>query len=293
MYFACNRGGNMKNIIIASVLAVMAIACGCGGGGSSMTTSGGQKVIDPSGNWTMTAQDQQGNKLVLAALFNQVGAVVTANSFTAPNNPNLTCNPLNLTFSNGLVANVSTFTGTLGGAFGSLAFTGTLNDAGTAVTGTYTIANLNNCGGIGATGTFTGAEVPSVSGNWTGTLQPCTRNPTTGDCPITQGTASSAISFSLTQNDATGAVDGTYQVANLAGFSNGAVSISKNTPQGTINGLLSGQSLQFAMGDVNGKNYLVANGLPNTGLGLDRTYKAVVQGPFGFADNFYFLTISH
>jgi hypothetical protein len=281
----------MRRAMIVSLLAVMAIVNGCGGGKSSITNPGSQKLIDPSGNWTMTATDSQGKTLILAALFNQVGPVVTANSFTAPGNPNLTCNPLNLTFNNGLVANVNTFTGTISGGFGAMAFTGTLNDAGTAVTGTYAITNLNGCGGIGAAGTFTGTEVPSVSGNWTGTIAPCNRNPTTGACPVNG--ASSAVSFTLTQNDAIGAVTGTYQVANLAGFSNGTVAISASTPQGQITGLLSGQNIQFAMQDGNGKNYIVATPTPSYSLGIDRKLTALVNGPFGFADNSYLLTISH
>ena len=64
------------------------------------------------------------------------------------------------------------FSGDLSGNFGGIHFTSTLNDAGTHAGGTYTLtpgAN-GNCLGIALTGTFTGDEVPSVSGNWTGTV---------------------------------------------------------------------------------------------------------------------------
>jgi hypothetical protein len=65
------------------------LLAGCGGGGTTQTTKGGssQAVVDPSGNWTMTATDAQGQHVAFAALFNQVGSTVTANSFTASNDP--------------------------------------------------------------------------------------------------------------------------------------------------------------------------------------------------------------
>jgi hypothetical protein len=235
-----------------------------------MTNSTSSKLIDPSGNWTMTASDQQGSKLLLSAIFNQVGPVVSANSFGNPGNPNLTCNPLNLTFSNGLVANVSTFSGTIAGGFGAMAFTGTLNDAGTAVTGTYAITNLNGCGGIGAAGTFTGAEVPSVTGNWTGTISPCNYNGQTAVC-TPNGTAGN-VGLTLNQNDSNGQVTGTFQVANLAGFSSGT--IATNAPLDILSGLY----MQLTMQDGNGKKYAIAGGPGNKqpGLGLDRTFKGII-----------------
>jgi hypothetical protein len=233
----------------------------------------------------MTATDTQGNKLILAALFNQVGPVVTANSFSAFGNANLTspCVPFSASFSSGLVANVNLFTGTISSAFGALSFTGTLNDAGTAVNGTYTIANLNGCGGIGASGIFTGAEVPSVTGNWTGTLQQCNFDQQIGKCTSNIG-APSAVTFNLTQNDATGNVTGTYQVANMAGFSNGSVSV---IPPSDI---LSGLALQFSMADANGSNF-VTNGT----LGMDKSFAGVLAGKANAVthNNVYALTMSH
>jgi hypothetical protein len=266
------------SLILCTLLTAFITACG--GGSNSMAGGASSKVIDPSGNWTMTAQDQQGRKVQFAALFNQVGPVVTANSFTAAGNPSpFSCVPFGASLANGLVANVSNFTGsvTLSNAsnqssFGTFAFNTTLNDAGTSFSGTY--AGLPGCTGIGATGTFTGAEVPSVTGNWTGTIQQCG-----SDCSSTVGSPT-AISFSLTQNDSTGNVTGTYQTA-LAPFTNGSVAINPPTD------ILSGLVMQFSMTDANGQKAIV-----NGTLGMDRTFKAQVL-TFGQNGGRFSLSISH
>jgi hypothetical protein len=269
-------------ILLTIILGLSLLACG----GGSKTMGGNSKVIDPSGNWTMTAQDQQGNKVQFAALFNQVGAIVTANSFTAAGNPSpFNCVPFGATLSNGLVANVSNFTGSVAvinssnqSSFGTFAFNTTLNDAGTSFAGTY--AGLPGCTGIGATGTFTGAEVPSVTGNWTGTIQSCNFDQQQGKCASLNGSPS-AISFSLTQNDSTGNVSGTYQVANLAPFTSGSVAI--NPPSD----ILSGTVLQFSMIDANGHKS-TANGT----LGADRSFSGLVIA-FGTSGGYFSLTMSH
>jgi len=78
---------------------------------------------------------------------------------------------------NGLVQNVSTFSGDFNGNFGAVHFTTTLNDAGTHASGSYTITppQSGNCLGVALTGSVVADEVPSMSGNWTGTLT-CTSN---------------------------------------------------------------------------------------------------------------------
>src|ERR1700694_384822 len=109
-------------------IALLATACG-GGSSSTPTPTGGAKPIDPSGNWTMTATDGGGKTIAFAALFAQIGADVSANSFTAAGNPApFSCTPFTAALSNGLVQNVSTFTGTVtfGNNFGAFTFTATL-----------------------------------------------------------------------------------------------------------------------------------------------------------------------
>jgi hypothetical protein len=274
----------MKSVLWGAVLAAIVMA-GCGGGGTTQTTKGGssQAVVDPSGNWTMTATDTQGQHVAFAALFNQLGSTVTANSFTAAGNPApFACTPFTASLANGTVQNVDQFSGAVtlsnrdtGAPFGTFSFTGTLNQAGTAVSGTF--SGMPACTGIGASGTFSGAEVPSTSGTWSGTIQPCTWDGQTGTCaPF--GTSSSFAAV-LNQNDATGNVTGTYQVTNLAGISSGSVAVNQPTD------ILSGLLWQFTMSDANASKF-VASGA----LSLDRKFAGHLCDA---ANNCYALAASH
>jgi hypothetical protein len=261
---------------------------GCGGGGSSMTptsNSSGPTPIDPSGNWTMTARDSSGKTLALAALFSQTGSIVTANSFTAAGNPNIVapCVPFSVSFTNGLVQLGNQFSGTIGGSIGTVTFTSTLNPAGTHFDGTY--AGISGCSGVAAAGTLTGDEVPSTSGSWTGTIQACNFDQQIGACTSLTGT-SSAITLTLTQNDATGNVTGTYAVPNLAPFSTGTVSVKPPSD------ILSGTIFQFTLADATGRTF-VANG----GLDLQRGFHGAAidasQNGDPFAGSYYAVAISH
>jgi len=113
--------------------------------------------------------------------------------------------------------------------------------------------------GIALTGGFTGDEVPSMSGAWTGTLS-CTAN-----CPT--GSTSGTISLAITQNDSTGAVTGTYTVSGLPGFSSGTLAPDSSS-------VLSGAFWQDHLVDQNGNTFEVAGGPGGigAGLGLDRTF---------------------
>jgi hypothetical protein len=257
----------MKSMLWGTAIAAVLLLAACGGGGTTQTTKGGssQAVVDPSGNWTMTATDAQGQHVAFAALFNQVGSTVTANSFTASNDPApFSCVPLTASIANGTVQNVDQFSGAVtlsnrdtGAPFGTFSFTGMLNPAGTAFSGTF--SGMPSCTGIGASGTFTGAEVPSTSGTWSGTIQPCSYDQQTGVCTLA-GTSSSFAAV-LSQNDATGNVTGTYQVTSLAGISSGTVAVAP--PFDILSGLL----WQFTLSDGNGDKF-VAFGA----LSLDRKF---------------------
>src|SRR5882724_5072425 len=98
-------------LLCFSALSFFAI-CGCGSGSSNPGNTGGGAPIDPSGNWTMTATDGGNHSVKFAALFSQTGAVVISNSFSAAGNPApFACVPFSANLSNGLVQNVSNFTG--------------------------------------------------------------------------------------------------------------------------------------------------------------------------------------
>lgn len=238
-----------KRIILASGLLLGLAACG--GGAAPGATKSSASVVDPSGNWALVASDSTNNSIKLAALFNQVGQLVTANSITAAGNPNpFNCVPFSATFTNGFVQNVNQFSGTITAQFGALNFSGTLNADGTAFTGTYSGLNVNNCAGIATGGTFTASEVPSTSGSWTGTIQPCSYDSSNGTC--TNNGVSSTMSATLVQNDATGGVTGTYAVTNLAGFTTGSVSVDSADQD-----ILSGTIWQFTLRDANTSKSIV------------------------------------
>ncbi len=122
--------------------------------------------------------------------------------------------------------------------------------------------------GIALTGTFTGDEVPSMSGNWTGTLT-CTVNCPTGEAPT--GT----IKLTLTQDDATGSVTGTYTVTGLLNITSGSMVSDAND-------FLSGASWQDKLADQDGRNFAIAGGpfqgtsFNTTGVGQDRSFQGFV-----------------
>jgi hypothetical protein len=291
----------MKVIKLGTICLILAAALvGCGGGGTG--TTGGNpipqgKLVDPSGNWKQSFVDASGNTFILSALYNQVGAVVTGINFSeVGNGPNATpptsfncAAQRDIAMANGLVANVNQFSGDLSGNFGGIHFTSILNDAGTHAAGTYTLtpgAN-GNCLGIALTGTFVGDEVPSMSGNWTGTVT-CVLN-----CPT--GSTTGAITMSLTQDDATGTVTGSYTISGVPGISSGTVATGKFD-------LLSGASLQLSMLDQNGIiniNNVTAEmvggpvtGLGTAGLGLDRSFHGnIATGGSGVP--LYAVSMSH
>jgi hypothetical protein len=267
------RTFNFGTICLISI-AIALCAVGCGGGTkASSPTTPNQKLVDPSGNWRMTFTDTNNNTFLLSALYNQVGAVVTGINFSeVGNGPNATpptpfqcAAQRDIALANGLVASVNQFSGDLGGNFGTIHFTSTLNDAGTHAAGTYLLtpgAN-GNCLGIALTGTFTGDEVPSLSGTWTGTIT-CVLN-----CPT--GFTSGTISMTLSQDDATGAVTGNYSIGGVPGISAGNL-----VPDPLGNNFISGSNIQQKLLDNNGSTlFLVGgpfNGFNTAGLGLDRSF---------------------
>jgi hypothetical protein len=271
--------------LIWIVIALLAVGCG-GTKASNPTTQG--KLVDPSGNWKQSFTDSNGNTFILSALYNQVGPVVSGVNFSEVGNqaPGFQCVvQRDISISNGLVANVNQFSGDLAGNFGTIHFTSTLNDAGTHAAGTYTVTppQSGNCLGIALTGTFVGDEVPSVSGNWTGTIN-CIQN-----CPT--GSTAGTIQMSLTQNDSNGAVTGTYSTNGLPGISAGNL-----VPDPNGNNFISGASVQQKLLDNNGQTLFLAGGPLNSfgtaGLGLDRSFHGDITSG-GSTDPLYAVTMSH
>jgi hypothetical protein len=280
--------------LLATFLVLFTLlAVGCGGNTSTKTNpTTAQGLIDPSGNWGMTFTDSNGNFFILSALYFQTGAVVTGINFSEVGNvaPGFQCiAQRDISISNGLVANVNQFSGDLAGNFGTVHFSSTLNDAGTHTSGTYTITppQSGNCLGVALTGTFTGDEFPSMGGNaWTGTIS-CTMN-----CPTSTpvGTVNT-FTMTLSQDDATGSVTGTYSVTGIAGLSSGTI-----VPD--INDFLSGSNIQEKLLDNNGTNFFFTGGPFLTsffnvaGLRLDRTYQGILSIG-GSTEPVYQINMSH
>jgi hypothetical protein len=225
-------------------------------------------------------------------LFNQTGAVVSGVSITELGNGSGAVPPTpfqcaaqpDVSFTNGLVSDVSTFSGIMNGNFGTVSFTSTLNDAGTHALGTYTVTpgSAGNCLGIALTGTLTADEVPSVSGNWTGTVA-CSLN-----CPTPSPVGT--IAMTLSQDDATGAVTGSYTITGIPGVSSGT--IIPNSPSD----ILSGPNLEEKLQDNNGTIFFFSGGpvtsRPLAGLGLDRSYQGEMSDGNSF-DPLYIVNMSH
>jgi hypothetical protein len=246
-----------RTLITALILIVLAFGVGCGGNTSTKTNPAtSQNLIDPSGNWKMTFTDSTGQNFFLAGLFSQTGAVVTGLSFSEVGNGPFSEPPTpfsciaqrDISMANGLVANVSNFTGDISGNFGSMHFNTTLNDAGTHTAGTYTLVPgaAGNCLGIALTGTMSADEVPSMTGTWTGTLI-CVAN-----CP-TGGATTGTLTMILNQDDQTGAITGTYFTTGLLNFVSGSTAPD-------MNDFVSGANWQDKLADQNGRNFVIAGG---------------------------------
>lgn len=273
-----------KTILALSLLLSLMLITGCGGSAKNSAPP-----IDPSGNWAMKFTDPSSNTMVMSALFNQVGSTVSGqpnvgvdgNSISAAGNPApFSCVPFVGNFANGTVQNVDQFSGDILTPFGNIHFTSTLNPAGTHAAGTYTISGGNTCWTVAASGTFSADEIPSMTGTWTGT--------------VACGTAcaagvSGSITMTLTQNDSTGVVSGTYATSGVPGMTNGTVA--------TIAGadILSGTSWVANMDDSNGKTFGISGGPTNgpgssAGLGLNRSF----NGNIGVNQiDEYTVTMSH
>jgi hypothetical protein len=256
-----------KTFLRVLIMALALIAVGCGSGGGKTPVTVGQKLVDPSGNWRMSFTDTNPNDLfILSGLYSQSGSIVTGISFSEVGNqaPGFQCAAQpDISMTNGLVQNTNQFSGDLHGNFGTIHFSSTLNDPGTHAGGTYTVTppQTGNCLGVALTGTFTGDEVPSMTGTWNGTVT-CTAN-----CPI--GSTTGNVTMSLTQNDSTGAVTGSYTITGLPGLTTGSIVPDQNN-------LLSGASIQQKFLDNNGLTIFVVGGPLNSfgtaGVGLDRTF---------------------
>jgi hypothetical protein len=272
------------------------MAAGCGGSpkttGNSPNQPSAQHLVDPSGNWRMTFTDSNSQTFLLSALFNQVGAVVTGLSFSEEGNGQFASPPTpfacaaqtDISMANGIVQNVDQFSGTLSGNFGTIVFNSTLNDAGTHTTGTYTLTPgaAGDCLNIALTGIFTGDEIPSMSGTWTGTVTCVTNCP--ADTPLG---AAGTISMTVTQDDATGAVNGTYTVTGMGTqLSGGTVTTDP------VFDMLSGSSWQDHMTDKSNVPsgpsiglFVIVGGPLNSfgtaGLGIDGSFNGNIIGGVG------------
>jgi hypothetical protein len=249
----------MRKMMVA--LSLMLVGCGSSPKVQSNTNLGpsNPNIVDASGNWVLTAMDSNNDFFVMSGVANQVGATVTFADIMGEAGPgDSSCAPLAVTFSNGNVGGSSgkTFTGTIssqGSGLGgspvettTLNFTSTLaSDDMSITTGTYALVTPEMaCFPAGANGTFSGYKIPSATGNWTGTIQPCSLTHEGFICDPT-GTKST-MTATLTQDNSKGTVSGTYSVTNQTGITSGSVS-----PPGTLSGTI----MSNTWIDANGSSY--------------------------------------
>lgn len=276
-----------KGFLVAPLVIAL---IGCGGSGSSSGSK--SKLVDPSGNWNMRFTSGV-TLLQTSGMMDQVGADVSEKFnitfINVGNTPTATaCYPYATTLSNGLVQNVNQFSGTYTivaktGEQITVNFVGTLTPDGLSVAGTYTTTSgqTSGCFPVPSSGALAGEQVPSVTGSWTGTIQPCQWNQQTGTCPLTSGTSPTVFAMTVTQNDATATVSGTY---NAVGFGSGNISTGQFD-------LLSGNEWQFTLTDNSSAVYTVA-GAPFNNSGINgRNFTGAVMSSDG--NHFWWLTVSH
>jgi hypothetical protein len=154
-------------------------------------------------------------------------------------------------------------------ALGGFTFNATLASNGLSLTGTY--ANMPGCVGIGSSGTITGAQLASVTGAWSGSVQPC--NSGGKECTPVQGTTPEPIDFTLTQDNATATVSGNYLTGSLyRDIDEGA--ISSGALGQFPNNYLAGYAMQFHSTDNN-------TGFPGVTVGnllgsSDRSFSGII-----------------
>lgn len=299
----------MKKTILCVLIMALLIAVGCGGNSSTRTVSTGPTPsptpvasptpspsptpIDPSGNWKMSFTDSNNATFILSALFSQTGDVVSGINVSEVGNgqPGFTCvAQKDISVTGGLVQNVNNFVANFNGNFGTISINTTLNDAGTHAAGTYSITGPNaTCFGAAVTGTIVADEVPSMTGTWTGTIS-CLRN-----CPIeTPAGTAGTITMALNQDDATGAVTGTYTITGMLPV----LSAGMIVPD--INNFLSGSSIQQQLQDNSGDITVIVGGPLNSfgtpGVSLDRTFGGnivALRGPNVTQTTIYAVSMSH
>jgi hypothetical protein len=234
------------------ILSLLALCIACGGRPSTINNNG-VPPVDPSGNWSLQISDSSGNTVFLSALFNQTGADVHAINLSTGDTTGSTfacqMNFADASMTSGLVSDGTHFTGIMNWSVGSWTFSTQLAPDGKSFTGTY--SGLPACAGLESAGTFAGQEVPSISAAWTGTIQLCTFEQD-GSCPIVSGNPLESLTFVLAQDDATGAVTGSYEV-NASGLSSGTVALREQD-------VLSGRLLQFSLLDSDGNRVAIVDG---------------------------------
>jgi hypothetical protein len=190
---------------------------------------------------------------------------------------------------NGLVQNGSNFTGQVvithstptsltppDSEFGTFSFDTALASDGFSFHGTY--SGMPTCTHIGSTGSFSGVQVPSVTGTWSGTLQACTYNQITGVCFIFG--SSTPISALLTQDDASGNVTGSYQTQ-TADLGTGTLAFMPPFD------ILSGIFLQSTLTSSEGVKHVMS-----VQLEMDRSARGLVF-VFGNESDAYYLVMQH
>jgi hypothetical protein len=155
--------------------------------------------------------------------------------------------PGSLQLSNGLVQNNNNLTGEISfpAGLGGFTLSATLAADGQSLTGTY--VNMPGCVGIESSGTIAGTQIPSLTGSWPGQMVPC--NPSgQGACTPLQGKTVEQMNFTLSQDNATGTVSGSYVGGSLfPDLQAGAIDSGKlGDPP---NNYLSGYSMQFHLTD--------------------------------------------
>lgn len=231
----CHRMSKMREVMSVSVALALLFTIGCGGGSSSSSSGGSSNNPGSSqgisGVWEFVATSTLGSTTLIEA---DISANGSQSSASGPNEVQTATYSNGLWYVNGACSSASPGQNSVSGTVTGNSISVTFNEGGNIFTGQGTVSGTTISGSYSGTspdcsssGTFTGTQVPNLSGTFSGTL-----GFPSGSDQVT-ATLTESSSYSLTvQTTLSGADNGNFV------FSGSAVA-----------------NVMFVSGSVNGKAF--------------------------------------
>lgn len=210
----------MKTLKLTIILAVLAIAAGCG----TPSKTGGNNPgapLDPQGNWLFTLTDSSNASWSFAGQLYELAPPTV----TAPNGLSAfgACNAGTGGNSNLVLSSPAQVTGVADITFNfvsdptasspaSYTLTGTIATDEQHITGTY--SGNSPCGVVTPTGTWTAQLIPAVTGTWSGTAEGVTVSASVTENVDQTSANMGQLTGTLSIAGSPCMLDGTYTLAN-------------------------------------------------------------------------------